>query len=102
AAARATAKTVKGLALRTNCEGRRFFLMKWTERLKTCTRPLQRKIGSDHFHDVVRGRDLLDCFRRDRHFSLVPGCLPWQTYRVSSGFQIFRKIAPILLCIATL
>src|SRR6266567_9155265 len=56
AAPRATAKTVKGLALRTDREGRRFFLMKWTERLKTCARPFQRKIRSDHFHDVVRGR----------------------------------------------
>src|SRR5207247_3306207 len=68
AAAHATAKTMKSLALRTNREGRRFLLMKWTERLKTCPRSLKRKISPDHFHDVVRGRDLLDCFRRDRHF----------------------------------
>src|SRR5438067_682462 len=39
AAPRATAKTVKGLALWANREGRRFFLMKWTERLKTRARP---------------------------------------------------------------
>src|SRR5678816_1788736 len=74
-----TPKTVKSLALRTNGEGRRFFLMKRTERLKTRARSLERKISSDHFHDIVRGCDLLDCFRRDRHFLLVPVCLPWQT-----------------------
>jgi hypothetical protein len=79
AAPRSAPKTVKSLALRTNREGRRFFLMKRTERLKTGACSLQRKISSDHFHDVVRGCDLLDCFRRDRHFSLVPACLPWQT-----------------------
>src|SRR5439155_1212003 len=63
----------------TDRERGRLFLMKGTKRLKTCACSLQRKISSDHFHDVVRGCDLLDCFRRDRHFSLVPACLPWQT-----------------------
>src|SRR5437763_7330475 len=67
AAPRATPKTMKGLALRTDREGRRFFLMKWTERLKTYARTFQRKISSDHFHDIVRGCDLLDCSGRDRH-----------------------------------
>src|SRR5258708_27027658 len=74
-----TPETVKSLALRTDREGRRLFLMKRTKRLKTCACSLQRKIGSDHFHDVVRACHLLDCFRRDRHFFLVPACLPWQT-----------------------
>ena len=67
AAAHSAPKTMKGLALWTNCKRRRFLLMKWTERLETCARPLQRKISSDHFHDIVRGRDLLDYVRRDRH-----------------------------------
>src|SRR5215469_16993804 len=67
AAARSTPETMKGLALRTDGEGRRLFLMKWTERLETCTRPLQGEISSDNFHDIVRGRDLLDCLRRNRH-----------------------------------
>ena len=66
-AARSASETMKGLALRTDSERRCFFLMKWTERLETCARPLQRKISSDHFHDIVRGRDLLDCLRRNRH-----------------------------------
>src|SRR5207237_2475673 len=39
AAPRTTAKTVKGLPLRADGEGRRFFLMKWTDRLKTGARP---------------------------------------------------------------
>src|SRR6266853_3255526 len=79
AASCATPETVESLPLRTDREGRCFFLMKRTERLKTCACSLQRKISSDHFHDVVRGCDLLDCLRRDRHFSLVPVYLPWQT-----------------------
>src|SRR5262249_9673121 len=67
AASRSAPETMKGLALRTNGERRRLFLMKWTERLETCPRPLQRKISSNDFHDIVRGRDVLDCLRRDRH-----------------------------------
>ena len=39
--------------------------MKGTERLETCASPFQWKIGADDFDDVIRGRDLLDGFRRD-------------------------------------
>src|SRR6267143_3193747 len=61
-----TPETVKSLALRTDREGRRFCLMKRTERLKTGARSVEGKVSSDHFHDIVRGCDLLDCLRRDR------------------------------------
>src|SRR5215470_737843 len=57
AASRSAAETMKGLPLRADGERRRFFLMKRAERLETCTRPLQRKISSNHFHDIVRSRN---------------------------------------------
>ena len=53
------------LPARAHHEGRRFFLMKRAERLEIRPRALQREIRADHFDDVVRGGDLLDCLRRD-------------------------------------
>src|SRR5437763_14374380 len=61
-------KTVKGLALWTDRERGRLFLMKGTKRLKTCTCSLQRKISSDHFQHVVRGCAVLHCFQANRYF----------------------------------
>src|SRR5947208_15309891 len=58
AAPHATPKAVKGLALGTDREGRRFFLMKRTERLKTRARSLERKLVPDTFNNIVRGTDL--------------------------------------------
>jgi hypothetical protein len=66
-AAHSAAKTMKSLALRTDGKRGRFFLMKWTERLKIRTGPFQRKITSDDFYDVVVRGDLLDCLRGDSH-----------------------------------
>ena len=61
ASADAAAETVKRLPRRTDRERRRFFLMKRAERLEICARALERKVRADHLHDVVGGRDLLDC-----------------------------------------
>jgi hypothetical protein len=65
ASANATAKTVKRLALGTDMKGRRFFLMKWTERFEIRARALQREVSADDFNDIVGRRNLLDCLRRD-------------------------------------
>ena len=56
---------MKRLTLRIDMKRRRFFLMKWTERLEICAGPFQWKIGADDFDDVIRGRDLLYGFRWD-------------------------------------
>jgi len=46
--------------------------MKWAERLEICSGAFEWKIRADYFDDVVRGGDLLDCFRRDcSHARLV-------------------------------
>ena len=73
APAHAAAEAVKRLPLRLDRERWRLFLMKRTERLEIRAGALQRKIRSDHFHDVIRARDLLDCLGRDRHFFFVLG-----------------------------
>src|SRR6266436_663635 len=65
APADAAAETMKGLPLRTDMKRWRLFLMKWAERSEIRAGPFQGKIGADDFHDVVRGGDLLDCFRRN-------------------------------------
>ena len=59
ASADSTAKAMKGLTLRIDMKRRRFFLMKWTERLEICAGPFQRKIRANHLDDVVGGRHLL-------------------------------------------
>ena len=58
ASADAAAETVKGLALWTDVERGRLFLMKWTECLEIRAGAFKRKIGTDHLHDVVGGCDL--------------------------------------------
>ena len=50
---------MKRLTLRIDMKRRRFFLMKWTERLEICAGPFQRKIRANHLDDVVGGRHLL-------------------------------------------
>ena len=56
------AKTVKRLALWTDMKRWRFFLMKGAECLEIRPGAFQRKVGANYFHDVVCGRDLLNCF----------------------------------------
>ena len=56
----ATAEAVKGLPLRVDVKGRRFFLMKRAERLEIGARSAQRKIGADHLGDIIRSGDLFD------------------------------------------
>jgi len=60
APAHAAAETVKCLTLRTNCERWRFLLMEWAKRLEIGPCAFKREIGTDHFHNIVRGGDLLD------------------------------------------
>ena len=67
APAHPAAKTMECLSLRTDRKRWRLFLVKWTKGLEARTGTLERKISTDHFHDVVRGCDLFDCFRRNCH-----------------------------------
>ena len=68
----AAAETMKRLPARTHHERRRLFLMKGAERLEIGSRAFQRKIRTNYFDDIVRGRNLLDRFRRDRsHARLI-------------------------------
>ena len=48
------------LSLRADMERRGFLLVKWANRLEICPSAFERKVGADHFDDVVRGGDLLD------------------------------------------
>ena len=63
-------EAMKSLATWAHCEGRRFLLMKRAKRFEIRACALQWKIRTDHFDDIVRGGDLLDCFRRDTHARL--------------------------------
>src|SRR5207237_963024 len=68
----AAAEAMKRLPGRAHHERRRFLLMKGAEGLKIRSRAFQWKIRTDHFDDIVRGGDLLDCLRRDRsHARLI-------------------------------
>ena len=72
AAAGTAAKTMKRLPARADRERRRLLLMKWAECLEVRSSSFQREIRTDHFDDIVRGGDLLDCFRRNRaHACLI-------------------------------
>src|SRR5689334_15678072 len=74
-AAHAAPEAVKSLSLRTNMKRRRLFLMKWAKGFEVRPGAFQWKIGPDDFDNVICGRYLLDCFRRDHRFdfSLVWG-----------------------------
>ena len=61
------AKTMECLPLRTDRERWRLFLVKWTKGFEVRASTLERKIATDHFHDVVRGCYLFDRFRRNCH-----------------------------------
>src|SRR5205814_8074159 len=63
----AAAKAVERLSLRTDYEGRRFFLMERAERFVISTGALKRKIRADYFDDIVRSCDLFNCLRRNCH-----------------------------------
>jgi hypothetical protein len=70
--ARSTTEAVKSLPARADRKRRRFFLMKWAERLEIYPGAFERKIRADYFYDIVRGSNLLDRFRRDRsHVRLI-------------------------------
>src|SRR6202035_372992 len=74
ASANSASKAVKRLALRTDVKGGRFFLMKRAERLEVCAGSFQWKIRADDFDDVVRGRDLFNCFGRNHRFDFSLVC----------------------------
>jgi hypothetical protein len=59
--------------------------MKGAQRLKIRPRAFQWKIRTDYFDDIVRGGDLLDCFRRDRSHARL-------TIFASSGFGSDAKL----------
>src|SRR5437764_1874136 len=81
--------------------------MEWAKGLEICARSFERKIGTDHLDDVVRGRDLFDgfswdCSHETLDFSLVcfeKGC---QTYAVHGRFPNVRKKLPIFVLICGL
>ena len=60
ASAHPTSKAMERLSLRADMERRGFLLVKWANRLEICPCAFERKVGADHFDDVVRGGDLLD------------------------------------------
>ena len=60
AAAHPTSKAVEALPLRAHMERRGFLLMEWAKRLEIGPCAFKREIGTDHFHNIVRGGDLLD------------------------------------------
>src|SRR2546423_3329 len=62
ASTHAAAKTMKCLALWADVERGRFLLMERAKRLETRPGPFERKIGTDHFDDIVGRGDLLNCF----------------------------------------
>ena len=66
-AGNSAAEAVKELAGSVDGKRRRLLLVKWAERLVVRACAFQRKIRADYFDDVIRRRDLLDCFRRNGH-----------------------------------
>src|SRR5437762_12581203 len=101
ASANATAETVKGLPLRTDMKRGRFFLMKWAERSEVGAGAFQRKVGTNHFYDVVRSRDLFDGFRRNHrgfYFSLV--CSPKRCQNLLSAQALFKKMKKLSILIS--
>ena len=62
APARAAAEAMERLPAGANQERRGLLLVKRAERFEIRSRASERKIRTDHFDDVVRSRDLLDCF----------------------------------------
>src|SRR5438552_1919744 len=81
--------------------------MEWAKGLEICARSFERKIGTDHLDDVVRGRDLFDgfswdCSHETLDFSLVcfeKGC---QTYAVHGRFPNITMKVPIFVLICCL
>src|SRR6184192_166339 len=79
--------------------------MKWAKRLEIRSRSFERKIGVDHFDDIVRRSNLFDGFRWDCSHEMLDFSLVWfgkrcQTYAVRGRFPNMRKLLPIfaLIC----
>src|SRR5205814_1042344 len=79
--------------------------MKWAKRLEIRSRSFERKIGADHFDDIVRRSNLFDGFRGDCSHEMLDFSLVWfgkrcQTYAVRGRFPNMRKLLPIfaLIC----
>src|SRR5438093_4966840 len=79
--------------------------MKWAKRLEIRSRSFERKIGVDHFDDIVRRSNLFDGFRWDCSHEVLDFSLVWfgkrcQTYAVRGRFPNMRKLLSIfaLIC----
>src|SRR2546428_3025905 len=79
--------------------------MKWAKRLEIRSRSFERKIGADHFDDIVRRSNLFDRFKWDSSHEMLDFSLVWfrkrcQTYAVRGRFPNMRKLLPIfaLIC----
>src|SRR5881227_2985311 len=79
--------------------------MKWAKRLEIRSRSFERKIGVDHFDDIVRRSNLFDGFRWDSSHEMLDFSLVWfgkrcQTYAVRGRFPNMRKLLSIfaLIC----
>ena len=59
------AEAVKRLSHRVDVKRGRLLLVKRTEGAEIGPGPLEREIGADHFHDVIRSSDLFDDVVRD-------------------------------------
>src|SRR5205085_4750099 len=62
ASADAAAETMKRLTLRAHVKRGRFLLMERAERLEIGARAFERKVGTNHFDNIISRGDLLDCF----------------------------------------
>src|SRR5881398_1574525 len=79
--------------------------MKWAKRLEIRSRSFERKIGIDHFDDIVRRSNLFDGFRWDSSHEMLDFSLVWfgkrcQTYAARGRFPNMRKLLSIfaLIC----
>src|SRR6266566_5370340 len=81
--------------------------MKWAKCPEIRSRPLQRKIGTDHLDDVVRGGNLFDGFGWDCSHEVLDFSLVWfgkrcQTYAALGRFPNMRKLLSIFVLISCL
>src|SRR5205814_8053035 len=81
--------------------------MKWAKRLEIRSRSFERKIGVDHFDDIVRRSNLFDGFRWDSSHEMLDFSLVWfgkrcQTYAVLGRFPNMRKLLPIFALVCSL
>jgi hypothetical protein len=64
-ATRAATETMIGLTLWIDMKGRCFLAMEWAKRPPACPSALERKVGANHFNNVIGFGDALDGFLGD-------------------------------------